>query len=228
MSRQDAAPAAFATEDRHPGVLTRLLARVPTPLLVAIVGTLVTALLIPAFTRQWQDRQKARELKALVVARINGATADAVINSAFIAANRLPSSSGGGFDQEAFNRLDLKWRQDGAAIEAQLRAYFPASVVVEWLSYQDLVLNTYFLLTDRTFLRPETLARIRGLGVAQENVDALARPWTGTGRQRTAYYWAYRAVLDARTAILDDVMGAEPEGFSTTTGDILRDLVPVA
>ena len=105
-----------------------------------------------------------------------------MINSAFIAANRLPSSSSGGFDQEAFNRLDLKWRQDGAAIEAQLRAYFPASLVTAWLAYQELVLNTYFLLTDRTFLRPETLTRIRALGVGRENLDPLARPWTGMAR----------------------------------------------
>jgi hypothetical protein len=227
MSRQDAASAALAPEDRRPGGHSRLLARVPTPVLVAVVGTLVTALLIPAFTRQWQDRQKARELKALVVTRINGATADAVINSAFIAANRLPSGSSSGFDQEAFNRLDLKWRQDGAAIEAQLRAYFPSSLVADWRSYQELVLNTYFLLTDRMFLRPETLAQIRMLGVSGEILDALSRPWTGTGRQRTAYFWIYRAVLDARTQIIDDVMSAEPEGFSTTTGDILRDLVPL-
>jgi hypothetical protein len=221
MSRQTAA-AAFVPEDRRPG----LLERIPTPVLVTIVGALLTAWLIPAFTRQWQDRQTARELKASVVAQMNGATADAVINSAFIAANRLPSSQGSGFDQEAFNRLDLKWRQDGAAVEARLRAYFSPVLVGEWASYEELVLNTYFLLTDRRFLRPETVAQLRGLGLSAATLAPLARPWTGSGEQRTAYYYVYRAVLDARTPLLDGVMSADPEGYSTTTGDIFRDLLP--
>jgi hypothetical protein len=222
MSRQTAAPAAFVPEDRRPG----LLERIPSPILVTVVGALLTAWLIPAFTRQWQDRQTSRDLKASVVAQINGATADAVINSAFIAANRLPSSGGTGFDQEAFNRLDLKWRQDGAAVEARLRAYFSPALVGAWAAYEELVLNTYFLLTDRRFLRPETLAALRGLGLEQGTLAPLATPWTGAAAQRTAYYWVYRAVLAARTPLLEDVMAAEPEGYSTTTADILRDLLP--
>lgn len=222
MSPETAAPAAFVPEDRRPG----LLERIPTPVLVTIVGALLTAWLIPAFTRQWQDRQNARELKASVVAQINGATADAVINSAFIAANRLPSSQGSGFDQEAFNRLDLKWRQEGAAVESRLRAYFSPGLVGAWSTYEELVLNTYFLLTDRRFLRPETVGQLRRLGLPAATVAPLGSPWTGSGEQRTAYYWVYRAVLAARTPLLEDVMAAEPEGYSTTTADILRDLLP--
>jgi hypothetical protein len=222
MSRDAAAPTAFAPDDRRPG----LLARVPMPIVVTIVGALLTAWLIPGLTRQWQDRQKARELKAQVVAGMNRASADALINSAFIAANRLPSTRGTGFDQEAFNRIDLTWRRDAAAIEAQLRAYFAPGLVADWLAYEDLVLDTYFLLTDRMFLRPETLSRIRTLGVSQAHLDALASPWKGASRQRTAFYYAYRAVLGARTPLLEDVMSAQPEGFSTTTTDVVRDLLP--
>ncbi len=223
MRRQIAAPSTLVPEVRRPG----LLARIPQPILVAVVGALLTAWLIPGFTRQWQDRQKARELKAQVVASMNSATANAVINSAFIAANRLPATGGaGGFDQQAFNGLDLRWRQDGAAIESQLRAYFPARLVADWLVYQELVMNTYFLLTDRNFLRQETLGRLAAIGVEREHLSPLAVAWTGASAQRTAYYFVYRRVLAARAPLLEAVMASDPEGFSTTTSDIARDLVP--
>jgi hypothetical protein len=56
----------------------RLLRRVPTSLVVTLLGIALTAWLLPAITRQWNDRQKAHELKAAVVAQIAAATARAL------------------------------------------------------------------------------------------------------------------------------------------------------
>jgi hypothetical protein len=50
--------------------------RVPTALLVTLLGIGLTAWILPAFTRQWDDRQKAHELKAAIVAESASATAN--------------------------------------------------------------------------------------------------------------------------------------------------------
>jgi hypothetical protein len=50
-----------AAEKKRP-----LLRRVPTSLLVTLLGIALTAWLLPAFTRQWDDRQKAQELQSHV------------------------------------------------------------------------------------------------------------------------------------------------------------------
>src|SRR5690242_11337061 len=73
----EAAPAAGAAVEKK----RRLLRRVPTALLVTLLGIALTAWLLPAFTRQWDDRAKARELKASLASDIAAATARAIIRS---------------------------------------------------------------------------------------------------------------------------------------------------
>src|SRR5262245_28789084 len=54
------------------------LRRVPTSLIVTVVGIALTAWLLPALTRQWDDRQKAHELKVALVSEMSLATAEAL------------------------------------------------------------------------------------------------------------------------------------------------------
>jgi hypothetical protein len=53
----------------------------PTPVVATVVGVVLSALLslwlIPAFTRQWDDRQKAHDLKAALIAEMATASAQA-------------------------------------------------------------------------------------------------------------------------------------------------------
>jgi hypothetical protein len=105
---------------------------------------LLTAWFLPALSRQWQDRQKARELTAGLVARIGRETSQALITSNFLSSERLPSASPGRFNQEAFNQLDLTWRTSSAEIEAQLQAYYSQAAVRHWQEYALLVQHTYF------------------------------------------------------------------------------------
>jgi len=57
----------------------RLSAALRHPLAIAAASALIASLLLPAFTRQWQDRQKARELKDGLVQEIDEATTRTVI-----------------------------------------------------------------------------------------------------------------------------------------------------
>src|SRR5690348_1063391 len=52
--------------------------RVPTSLLVTLLGIALSAWLAPAITRQWEDRKKAQELKASLIAEMAVANARAL------------------------------------------------------------------------------------------------------------------------------------------------------
>ena len=67
----------------------RLFPRIPTSLLVTLLGIALTAWLFPAFTRQWEDRQKAADLKASILDEIARGTA-----SAFAGADSLAHGDG--------------------------------------------------------------------------------------------------------------------------------------
>ena len=68
---------ATATKETEPKLLR--LPRVPTPLVVAVLGIVLGSWLLPAFTRQWDDRQKAGEVKAAIVAQIASASGRALL-----------------------------------------------------------------------------------------------------------------------------------------------------
>jgi hypothetical protein len=204
------------------------------------VLTLLTAWFFPALSRQWQDRQKARELKASLVSQIGKDTSEALITSSFLTWNRFPSSrdsSRRGWNQEVFNRLDLQWRTSSAEVEAQLRAYFPDRVAARWRAYSDLVWGTYRLITDNLSERPRTVRRLgEEVGVKAGYLNVLSAPWVDqygdtldnarAGRARNAYFHAYSALLSKRSVVVDEILRSHPAGYSTRLKDLAHDLLP--
>lgn len=145
-----------------------LFGRLPTPVLVTIIGAALTAWLIPALTRQWQDQQRAQDLKAATVTRIARDTTEALVLSRFIAYQRIRGRSmpngDVAFPQRAFDELDLEWEKDREEIETQLRAYFPrAPIFRQWRSYSQLVRDTYWLITERVYRRREAIEALQKL-----------------------------------------------------------------
>ena len=108
--------------------LGRLL-HVPKAVLVTLLGLAVSAWLLPALTRQWDDRQREHELKAAIVADIATSTARAVVGSEGIwEAVRPPT-------KEERERIGDQWALSALEIESQLRSYFPRDVVASWQLY---------------------------------------------------------------------------------------------
>src|SRR5918994_2749379 len=68
-------------EDEGGARLFRLLPRIPTPIVVAVLGLVLGSWFIPAFTRQWDDRQKAGELKAVIISKMASATGRALLEA---------------------------------------------------------------------------------------------------------------------------------------------------
>jgi hypothetical protein len=113
----DAGPAA---EKKRP-----LLRRIPTPLIVTLLGIALTAWLLPAFTRQWDDRQKAHELKTAMVADMASASAHALTGGDAIWAGR-------NVNKEA---VADAWSVANLQLDARLHAYFNPRIVTAWQLY---------------------------------------------------------------------------------------------
>lgn len=128
---EESAPAAAASkenvaEDVKPH-RERRPRHVPTSVLVTFAGIALTAWLLPAFTRQWDDRQKAQELKAAIVADMASATARALVGGEAVWAD----------PPRKVDRAKIAddWARSSLAIEARLRAYLPERIVTAWQIY---------------------------------------------------------------------------------------------
>jgi hypothetical protein len=108
----------------------RLLHRGAISLIVTFFGIALTAWLLPALTRQWDDRQKAHDLKAAIVSDMASATARALLLGQVAASASTDPSAG--------RRRD-DWLQASIRLETRLRAYFPHRLVAAWQVY------TYFV-----------------------------------------------------------------------------------
>jgi hypothetical protein len=231
-----------AVEGARPGVRrfgVRWPAWLPKTVVLTVALTLLTAWFLPALSRQWQDRQKARELKASLVSQIGKSTSETLITSSFLTWDRFQSSrdpSRRGWNQEVFNRLDLQWRTSSAEVEAQLRAYFPNRVATRWRAYSNLVWGTYRLITENLSARPSTVRRLgEEVGVKQADLNVLRDPWVdkhgdpleGAERARIAYFHAYSALLSRRSEVIDEILRSHPAGYSTRLTDLAHDLLPI-
>jgi hypothetical protein len=110
------------------------------PLTLLLVGALVTSVLVPRFTRQWQNRDKELDVKTTLVADISESVTDFVLAVQFAELASVSQS------QADFDRAYRQWEVDSAAIESKLQAYFPrADIAEQWRRYSLLVTDFYRL-----------------------------------------------------------------------------------
>lgn len=239
---------------RRPLVPRLRVPRVSKALVVTLLGTLLTAWLIPALTRQWQDQQRAQELKAAIVTKIGRDTTDALVLSSFIANGRFEPVRDPKrpfhIPMKLFNDLDLHWERNRREIGAQLEAYFSdTEIAEEWRSYGQLTRDTYWLITQREFNRGWTVTRLQRLLPARHRckVESLRQPFPAGTRQRTEpprsapqapcepaelrnprsnYFFIATALLEAKSNLTEDILHADPDGLSTDTSDLFQDLLP--
>lgn len=88
------------------------------PLTVLFIGALVTGLLVPRITRQWQDQRKALELKAELVERLTLAV------TAIFTAVQFVQVGAQSQTMEQFDQAYRSWQQEKAILTSLLKAYF--------------------------------------------------------------------------------------------------------
>lgn len=198
-------------------------ARAPKPVLMVLFGAAVSAWLVPAFTRQWQDRQKEREIKVALVSEIGDSTSDVLVTSQFVASQALTNG------QAEYNRVSLDWAQRSAQVEAKLGAYFPGQALADdWRKYSIVVENDLYLLTGETAGKAEAVDEVRKYldPIAGVNWNLLQALDFDNPEAVDDYVVVSRELLDASKPLIRAVLDANAEGFSTTSGDLIDDLTP--
>jgi hypothetical protein len=218
----------------------RFFHRVPTSLIVTFVGIALTAWLLPAFTRQWDDRQKARELKAAIADEIAIDTSR-MLSAGFSVAEAQKAQVRG----RRVSAASAFWDPASLRMAIRLRAYFPQNIVKRWSAFSYGV-NQYLVACayasppsqplDTTL--PESYRRMRladwlrhytmGHAMDQDTIEADVldatdnRPADRLGVIESGRIWLR---VNANT-LISSLFAAHTAGFSTTRGDLLRDLLP--
>jgi hypothetical protein len=235
---------------------SRFRLRVPKALVLTVLGFALTAWLVPAMTRQWDDRQKEHELKAGVVADMGSVSARALLGGEAVWSGQRPTAS-------ERKRFENEWELSALGLEARLRAYFARSVVTGWEVYawavdrfmgagspaasaalQDAVQSGGRLdpgvadaVARLLALRPD--GRVPSFGKSAntpisdgKNIPVLRKLLSPELQQyeETAPYAKWTAfekqLLDVEQAVADQVLHGHAAGFSTTPRDLMHDLLP--
>jgi hypothetical protein len=223
-----------------------LLRRIPTSLLVSLLGIALTAWLLPAFTRQWDDRQKAREVKAAISTQVAVATAKSLTRSRQKLRVILAKPNGGeGMFPGAYTNLAESWLEDSIEIEAKLRAYFEAPRLFAQLHAYNATMQTLFeLATDPWTMwlyshgadsNDTARHNAQQLGITTKQLRDGLQYLTGEtssaftapgGANDYIFTGVVDGVLMKEQALIETISAAHIDGYSTTRKDLLHDLIP--
>ena len=236
---KEAAPAGPA-ERKRKTLLGRLFSRIPSSLFVTVFGIALTAWLLPAFTRQWDDRKDARALTADLAEKI------VVANDSFINAVFLPVADPTPEQRTAtFRRLSRKYDIDGTSIAAEFQIYFSPRVQRHWYMTMSAVASSLDLLVqayDNFGHREIDYAPYeKGIEGAVKFGEELGIPRKASpkprlmARQLVSDRIAVRVVAAdhyvnyARGLVfrfIEELRNAHVDGYSTTYRDLISNLFP--
>jgi len=204
--------------------------RVPTPVLVTVAGALISVWIAPAFAHQWEDRGRARDLKVSLAEEMIVATHTTLGDASRVA------RAGGPVDA-LFNQ----WEVDGGRIGTKLSAYFGPELATQWLEFRrSVVAVILFIDYVRDVKVDRRLTPAMRVQLVRDAIESLPVEYTASELDTAAHdiltgepVPVLAALAPARGQLVDDarqvivrMLDAEPQGYSTTRGDLLRDLLP--
>jgi hypothetical protein len=204
--------------------LLRLVRRsIPKSLLLAVLGIVLSSWLIPAITRQWDDRQKAGDLKAALVADMATATGRAVLDAqafSYAPAGTRPPP-------DAVDASVKEWSVAALEIRARLDAYFGPAAVDAWE-----VVTTYVNATlSHAYRRGAQPASIPGRPLLERSAPApgrLQNLYSEYNSGDTGIELLAGELLTQEERVARSILAMNVRGYSTTWHDILSDLLPRA
>ncbi len=214
-----AAPRAGATAIEEGGAKPFRWPRMPMPVVIAVLGLVLGSWLIPAFTRQWDDRQKAAELKALVVADIASAT-----GKALLAAQEASTSPGGTSSvRGTVPAAGKEWAVANLEIRARLRAYFGDAAVEHWTLVSQYVTSTLSV----AYRGPAGDALIPNPWVSLTLTSPRLEQLFGEYLSGEEVFESLEmAILSESERFTSSLLAMHIDVYSTTLQDFVGDLVP--
>lgn len=224
---------------------------------------MLSVFVAPAFVRQRDDRQKARELKVALAEDIIAKATPVVYTATKPPVGYKPAAD--------FEAMLEQWIEESAVLEARLRAYFPNDIAAEWDYLDEGLIRS---LLEYAKALPEAQKRHAGqrwqqlwkiytpafagnaenidtrdwyLGIYLSNIGGQDKVRTegwpqllaeivandpkhsflqGIGAEATLRLDIQRTAETRLADFTEHLLSAHMNGFSTTRGDLLRDLLP--
>jgi hypothetical protein len=171
------------------------------PLVLLVIGAALTGVLIPFFTRQWQDRQKELELKTALVSELSEAIMEIVMAVQFIVVGLPGSDEDQAKQTREVNDAYRTWEIKSAVIGTKLQAYFPtSSLPSSWTEFSHLVTLFYARIGIEKPDRPSADHELR------EKLNEMLR--TLGSRYTLGETWGdlKNGVLEAKSALIQQVL----------------------
>ena len=147
------------------------------PLTTLVFGALLSGILIPMLTRDWQLRQKRLEVKVGLVAELSELVMRFLMAVQFV---RVGARS---FTQEAFDEAYREWEVGSAVFGTRLQAYVgDGGLAAEWTRFSEAMTVFYAIEGTPAEQRAGVEAHLRTL-LGEHLAEAEGDPW---GRHRQA------------------------------------------
>jgi hypothetical protein len=115
------------------------------PLLLLIVGGILTGLLIPFITTQWQNHEKELEIKTSLVSKISEYATRMLMAIQFVELSQSRGTNNSLTNEEYDNEY-RDWKINSDILQSQISAYFPStSIDKNWKKFSNVVENFYAL-----------------------------------------------------------------------------------
>jgi hypothetical protein len=185
------------------------------PLVLLLVGALISGFLVPIFTNQWQLRQNELELKNSLISRINESISGLVwaVQYAEVTSGHPVLST------RAQENLDEYYRNsqiEREVIKSSLRAYFPnTQLPIEWVNLSSLVEDFYALTGVHDPSRREAhLQKIKQEYFAETTIDLHALIYKGGPSYFETWFELKDSVLNQKDELIQNIIQSRMPAFS--------------
>ena len=115
------------------------------PFLLLIVGGILTGLLIPFITTQWQNHEKELEIKTSLVSKISEYATRMLMAIQFVEVSQSRGTNSSLTNEEYDNEY-RDWKINSDILQSQISAYFPSTNIDKnWKKFSNAVENFYAL-----------------------------------------------------------------------------------
>ena len=133
------------------------------PLLLLLLGAILTGLVIPRVTRGWHTHQKALEIKTELVSELSKAIMEMIMAVQYARLGAV------GQTQADFDAAYSKWEIASSVIGTKLHAYFPQTLIpATWEGFAEQVTDFYAIegvpLNERSKFESELWKKLRQSG----------------------------------------------------------------
>jgi len=133
------------------------------PLVLLLAGAIISGVLIPFFTKNWQNHQKSLDIKNDLVTEISKTVTTMMINvQYFLEDTKKRSDEEKIVEQQKYNDDYKNWTIAIDIITSRLEAYFPTQNITQhWKKYTAIINDVYALSTiDEELKRKDKINKI--------------------------------------------------------------------